>query len=85
LPTESPVTPRRRRRQMFGTESLSAVVGALLPPGSVPPRGAGAGAGRREDDAVALSGLAARLRCYFLLYVVGRYVSESEPAVVARS
>jgi hypothetical protein len=32
---------------LLGTESLTSVVGALLPaPGSAPPRGAGGGAGQ---------------------------------------
>ena len=57
---------------MFGTESLSGVVSALLPTMDSPGRAAGS---RRADDPAALAGLAARLRCYFVLYVVGRWDS----------
>ena len=59
--------------QMFGTESLSGVVSALLPSVDAGAATPGRAAGSRADDSEALAALAARLRCYFVLYVVGRW------------
>ena len=61
--------------QMFGTESLSGVVSALLPSVDAGAASPGRAAGSRADDSEALAALAARLRCYFVLYVVGRWDS----------
>ena len=60
---------------MFGTESLSGVVSALLPSVDAGAASPGRAAGSRADDSEALAALAARLRCYFVLYVVGRWDS----------